>query len=136
MMLNKPKAKRDGEANLIPLINIVFLLLIFFMLAGSFTQPDLFKIVTPTSSIQQVPEDKILIILISANGRLAIDNEEIELSALTSRVSGGRVGEPELRVQLKADASLNAEDLLDVMESVKAAGITQLSLLTVMGGSS
>jgi len=135
MMLNKPKPKRDDEANLIPLINIVFLLLIFFMLAGSFTQPDLFKVVTPTSSIQQVPEDKTLIILISANGRLAIDDEEIELSVLTSRVSEGRVGEPELRVQLKADASLNAEDLLDVMESVKAAGITQLSLLTVMGGS-
>jgi len=133
MKLNSPERKRDDEANLIPLINIVFLLLIFFMLAGSFTQPDYFDVAPPASLVPQVAEEQTLIVLMSANGRLAIGEDELEMPALKALVNERLVTEPDLLVQLKADGGLAAEGLLDVMDTLKAAGVAKLTLLAVTG---
>lgn len=131
MKLNTPVRKRDEEANLIPLINIVFLLLIFFMLAGSFTQSDYFDVAPPASSAPQVAEAPTLIVLMSADGDLAIGEDELEMPALNALISARLAAEPGLLVQLKADGGLAAESLLDVMESLKAAGVAKLTLLAV-----
>lgn len=131
MKLNRPERKCYEEANLIPLINIVFLLLIFFMLAGSFTQPDYFDVASPESSTSQVVEEQTLIVLMSADGDLAIGEYELEIPALNALIKERLAAEPDLLVQLKADGGLAAESLLDVMDALKAAGVKKLTLLAV-----
>lgn len=124
--------KRDDEIGLIPLINIVFLLLIFFMLAGSFTQAGPFEVVPPDTSSSQEAGDQRLVISLAADGALAIDDRIVDKSTLLSQLTEQVNTNPDLKVQLKADASLEADELLDMLDHVKKSGVKKITLLAVV----
>ncbi|MCC5811224.1 MAG: biopolymer transporter ExbD [Ectothiorhodospiraceae bacterium] len=130
MRMPEPPRRDQGE-NVIPLINIVFLLLIFFMLAGTLTRPDLFN-VEPPETVRGIetdlPEEGV--ILMDANGRLAFEEEELALEALGPRLEQWLADDPERPLVLKADAGVPAHRLMDVMDVLRAAGADRLTLLT------
>lgn len=130
MRMPEPSRREQGE-NVIPLINIVFLLLIFFMLAGTLTRPDLFN-VEPPETVRgmetDVPDEGL--ILMGGDGRLAFDDEELSLERLGAQLSEWLAEDPERRLVLKADASVPASRLLDVMDVLREAGVDRLTLLT------
>ena len=65
------KARSGNDDNVIPLINIVFLMLIFFMLAGQITSTDLLNVMPPTSEIQAPTTPLEFEILMDAEGSIA-----------------------------------------------------------------
>lgn len=132
MKINVAPRRRDDDENLIPLINIVFLLLIFFILAGTFVRPDRFEVAPPRSLSPTLAEDQQMTVLLSADGRLAIGGREVDKPELKRLIMDRLSAEPDLQVQLKADQNLAAEKLIDVIESLRAAGLEKLMLLTVL----
>lgn len=72
-----PPPRRDQETALIPLINIVFLLLIFFMIVGTIAPTDALPIDPPTSRQGRAAEPDPLQLLIDAEGRIAINGEVV-----------------------------------------------------------
>ena len=67
--------KKIKQINLIPLINIIFLMLIFFMLAGTITKVDPYKINIPESIIKNDPSTPFLTLIIKKNGDIFIDSK-------------------------------------------------------------
>ena len=67
--------KKIKQINLIPLINIIFLMLIFFMLAGTITKIDPYKIKIPESIIKNDPLTPFLTIIVKKNGEIFIDSK-------------------------------------------------------------
>lgn len=132
MKVNALPRRRDDDENLIPLINIVFLLLIFFMLAGTFARPDRFEVAPPSSLSPTPAQEQQMTVLLSADGRLAIGDQEVDKPELQRLIMDRLSAEPDLQVQLKADQNLAAEKLIDIMESLRAAGLEKLMLLTVL----
>lgn len=134
MQLMFPRRPRNDDDRILPLINVVFLLLIFFMLAGRLAPTDPFRIDPPTSVNAGEVETEALVVQVSADGRLALNGEEMERAALKAAVSehvgAGRVG----TVRLKADGAVAASDVVAVMELLREAGIGALQLLTVSAG--
>ncbi len=123
--------RREQAENVIPLINIVFLLLIFFMLAGVLTRPDVFDVQPPESRQGQqtdLPDEGV--ILLGADGRLAFADQELTLEGLEDEVARWLADEPDRRLTLKADADVSADRLLDVMDRLRDAGADRLMLLT------
>lgn len=133
MKLSVASRRRDDDENLIPLINIVFLLLIFFMLAGTFARPDRFEVAPPSSLSPMPAQEQQMVVLLSADGRLAIGEQEVDKPELRRLMMDRLSAEPDLQVQLKADGRLAAEVLIDMMEIFRAAGVEKLMLLTVLG---
>lgn len=133
MKLNDVRRQRDEDENLIPLINIVFLLLIFFMLAGSFSRPELFDVVPPRSLSLATVDEQEMELLFSIDGRLAIGERELNKQELSRLISERLSAQPGLQVQLKADGRLAAELVIDVMDILRAAGVEKLTLLTELG---
>ncbi len=125
--------RREQGENVIPLINIVFLLLVFFMLAGTLSAPDPFD-VEPPESLEGVetaqPEEGV--ILLAADGRLALDGVELQLEQLTRRVEAWLAEESTepVAVTVKADADVPAHRLLDLMDALRDAGLQRLTLLS------
>lgn len=75
--------RRRGMASLTPLIDVVFLLLIFFMLTTSFLQTQSLAVVTPAPSVDELPTDaRVVEIWLLGNGTIAIDGTPVERSAL------------------------------------------------------
>lgn len=133
MKLPRPQRQRDHETHLIPLINIVFLLLIFFMLTAKLTQPEPFEVEPPTSASTNPVELQEFIVLIGADGRLAVGDQAVDEEGLRESISAHLSEQQETRVKLKADAQVEAERLLSVMEILRQAGVEKLVLLTALG---
>lgn len=135
MRLHRPSRKTDSEARILPLINVVFLLLIFFMLAGRLEQADLFEVAPPVSgkAAEAAPGDlqapREIVLLLAADGRLALDGAVMTPQALTAEVAARLAAQPDLPLVLKADGGAEALRVVEIMESLRAAGLRDLQLL-------
>ena len=76
------KIKKKRLPNLVPLINIVFLLLIFFMLSGTLSKKDLFEVEPPSSYTASNAESPEIIILISSDNKISLDDKIISSNEL------------------------------------------------------
>ena len=127
----QPPRPRNQEERVLPLINVVFLLLIFFMLAGRLSASDPFEVEPQTSQSEGPAAKQELLVLVGADGRLALDNVEMEADALKLAVAERLENAGGAAVRLKADSAAAATEVVEVMELLRAAGVEKLKLLTV-----
>lgn len=125
--------KPNQDDNLIPLINIVFLMLIFFMVAGHISESDPIKVQPPASVSEQYSEVKPLTIVVSTDGQIAVGQEQVTEKELTAAISQQfeQAEDPEaFRLLVKVDANLAVEKLQHVLSLIKQTGIKRIALAT------
>ncbi|MCP8687569.1 ExbD/TolR family protein [Marinobacterium sedimentorum] len=124
----------NRDDNLIPLINVVFLMLIFFMVAGKISHSDAIAINPPASTSETTASSKEPIrILLSATGVIYMDDMALESEQLTNAVTTAldNSHDPQgLSILLKVDAATPVDTLLQTLEQIKAAGMLKISLAT------
>ena len=128
-ILTKQK-KRARSPNLVPLINIVFLLLIFFMLTGTLKRSDIFDISPPESSTGADAEAPELVLLISKSNKLALNNQNIEFSELNTKLLNIIQEYPIQEVLIKADGKAHSGTLSKVINVMREAGIKRAAIVT------
>ena len=128
-ILTKQK-KRARSPNLVPLINIVFLLLIFFMLTGTLKRSDIFDISPPESLTEADAEAPELILLISKSNKLALNNQNIEFSELNTKLLNIVQEYPLQEVLIKADGKATSGTLSKVINVIREAGIKRAAIVT------
>ena len=130
MGFQKGGNKNDDE-RVLPLINMVFLLLIFFMLAGKLTAEQI-KIEPPRSISQDPSSPQSVTLSMDAQGRLFLHGELVPQDnlplALTRYPDAGTMDSP---LVLRASAAAAAARVVTVMSRLQDAGIDQLQLLTI-----
>ncbi len=130
MRFEEPR-KDDSEARILPLINVVFLLLIFFMVAGSLSVTEPFDVTAPDSISETAREPVSMSILLGPDGQLALDGEVMPEAALLEQLKTRLATDPALRIQLKADAQTAGNRVVLLMEGLREAGAERLRLLTL-----
>ncbi|WP_428241929.1 ExbD/TolR family protein [Gynuella sp.] len=120
-----PKPAPSLDDHMIPLINIVFLMLVFFMIAGQILPADVFKLNTLQLSQAENLKTHQQTLLIDKHGNLAWDQHEIALSQLTSTLTPLHL--PELRI--KADAGLPADTFISILDQLNKAGIDHFVII-------
>lgn len=130
MRISPPTESSRSELSVVPLVNVVFLLLVFFMLVGQVTSPDSLDIEPPRSVIGKDDPGQTVRILLARDGRLALERVVVSESELSDRVSGIVASQPTATFQMKADARIDAVRMIGVMERLQAAGVKELTLLT------
>lgn len=130
----QPSRPKNDEERILPLINVVFLLLIFFMLAGRLAASDPFKVKPPASANEHPAHDAESTVLIAADEQLALDGEVMSAEALEKAMAERiRSGGPAV-VRVKADGQAEGRRVVDLMERLRRAGVVKLRLLTVPAG--
>jgi biopolymer transport protein ExbD len=124
----------EPEVNLTPLIDVVFLLLIFFMVSTTFEQQSRIQIELPeaTASPEEVEEDSLEIV-IDAQGRYFIGEEQVvntELKTLKSAISKVVGDRGTVPVTIRADASTPHQAVITALDATSQLGLTQISLAT------
>ncbi len=132
MRFAPPRPKSDDE-RILPLINVVFLLLIFFMLAGRLAASDPFQIAPPESASEGASAARDLVVLVGADGRLALDGAVMDEAALRTALADRLSAGEDMKLHLKADGNAQATRVVAVMELLREAGVEKLKLLTVPG---
>lgn len=130
MRLETSRPKSDEE-RVLPLINVVFLLLIFIMLAGRLAMSDPFRIDPPRSASDAAAQQRELTVLIGAKGRLALDGQVMDRAQIRSAVARRASRDGSLRVLVRADGRAEAIRVIAVMELLREAGVENLNLLTL-----
>lgn len=121
----------NSEASILPLINVVFLLLIFFMIAGSLSVSEPFEVSAPHSISESTPQQERLRLLFAGDGQLALQGRVMDQEQLLSQVALELQVDPELRVELKADAAIPGNRVVEFMEQLRQAGVESVFLITL-----
>lgn len=124
------------EVNLTSLIDVVFLLLIFFMVSTSFVKQSQISIRLPeaesTVLVDEVPERIDIMITATGtylvNGRELINNRAATIRNALQKVAGGR---NELPLTISADANARHQDVVTAMDVAARLGFTKISIATV-----
>ena len=128
MRIRRPRPREEPE-NMLPMINVVFLLLIFFMLLANFTIYIPFPVAPPDAEKSEVVPHEVMI-AVAADGRIALDGREIDLSAVTSELREKRRNGPIKAVWINADKETDSDRVIDVMEQLHKAGVEAARLIT------
>lgn len=127
----QPDRAVHNETSVLPLINVVFLLLIFFMIAGSWSVTEPFSVEPPHSASEGATENDTLRLLLGKDQQLAIDGRLMSENDLLAEVKQRIAENPELRIALKADAKIAGNRVVLLMEKLREAGVERLYLMTV-----
>lgn len=123
MDLSEP-AKRPRGESIVPMINVVFLLLIFFLMTSQLAAPEPFAVEPPEAVIDAVAEAE-RILFVSGEGRIAFDGHEgaRAIAALAGQQAVGSV------IQLRADSGLEAKKLAAILRDLSRAGLSRVELV-------
>lgn len=131
----KPDRRDEIDLNLTPLIDVVFLLLIFFMVSTTFEQASKLKIDLPEASAKAVQQpDKKIVIGIDVKGRFYINDRQLVNTQLKTlkiallKVAGDN---KDLPIVLRADAKTPHQAVVTAMDAAAQVGLTRLSISTL-----
>jgi biopolymer transport protein ExbD len=117
---------------LTPLIDVVFLLLLFFMVSTTFVQePAALEVDLPQSnSTALVPAGSDTEILLGADGRVVIGGKVTDIAALKEELRRIAQEDPNTQVVVRGDKTVAYQQLIDIMSLAQEEGLTQFSLAT------
>ena len=128
-MLEK-RIRKKRLPNLVPLINIVFLLLIFFMLSGTLSKKDLFEVDPPLSYTGSNAESPEMTILIRNDNKISLDDKIIPLNNLEAYLTSLLKDKSIEEVLIKADGNASSGTLSKVIRMIRNTGIKRAAIVT------
>ncbi len=133
MKLPTPKRERRTDIDMVPMINFAFLLLIFFMLAGTLVPAQKMPIDPPRSALATPADPSGNVLLLAADGRAGFAGELLPEAELPARIAQWHKEHPQESLRVKADAAVDATRVINILQRLRAAGIEHVSLLTARG---
>lgn len=125
------KTKPGWNINVIPLIDVIFLLVIFFVIAGSLEPPDLLPIDVPQSdTAMDAYHDDPIDILLTTEGDIIVNHVPATEWTLANAVRYRLKLFPDQEIVVKADATLPARRFVDILRILSEAGATNLAVAT------
>ena len=127
------KKKDESNIDLTPMLDVVFILLIFFVVTASFLKENAMDIEGQDPNNNPPPPSndtpKNILIQIDSRNQLFFNQERIDISAVRARVASARAENPAASVIIRPDKLSSANYLVETMDSARAAGVTTISVM-------
>lgn len=120
-----------SEINVTPLVDVMLVLLIIFMVTAPMMMQGVDVALPETTSAPLSAEKEHLIITIDPNGQIFINEFQVSLDVLSSKLSKILEGKPDKEAYLRADKNIPYGTVVRVMAEIKASGIDKLGMITV-----
>ncbi len=130
-MMRRRQKRDDQEAaeiNLTPMMDVIFIMLIFFIVTTSFIKETGIEINRPVAATAQHMEHGNIMIAVSTAGAVWIDGRQVDILALRANVERLRAESPESAVIIQADEAANIGVLVQVMDQVRLAGVLNMAI--------
>jgi len=128
MKLNRP-ARRQHPETIVALIDVVFFLLVFFMLVGRMDATSPFEVLPPISLAGEDMPAGGVTIAIGQSGELALDGQDVERGALISAILQRLDSQPEIMIRLNAHKETELRHVLPIVAELEQNGATNVVMV-------
>jgi biopolymer transport protein ExbD len=118
----------ESEVNITPLIDIVFIMLIFFIVTATFVKEAGIDVNKPDAPTAEVKKKANILIAIDANNNIWLDRRKIDIRSVVPNIKRLRSENPEGSVVIQADEESKNKMLVEVMDAARQAGVTNIAL--------
>ncbi len=128
MRRRRNRNKAESEVNLTPMLDVVFIMLIFFIVTASFVKEAGIEISRPGASTATRKEKGNILIAITETNQVWMDRRQVDPRALRANIERMRAENPQGSVIIQADIKSQNGLLVKVMDAAKLAGVESISL--------
>jgi biopolymer transport protein ExbD len=123
----------DAAIDMTPMLDIVFIMLIFFIVTTVFVKEAGIEVNKPGASQAVMPKNANIFIAVTENGDVWVDKRQIDIDTVRANLERLMAEQPSDVIIIQADKNADYGVVLDVMDQVKAAGIDRISIATTGG---
>lgn len=127
-MKRLPRTEENNEIELTPMLDVVFILLIFFIVTTSFVKETGIDVNRPTAATAEKKPKGNILIAINSNGDIWIDNREIDVRAVRANIQQLKARYPQSSVIIQSDRQATTGTLVRVMDQIRLAGVQNISI--------
>ena len=122
------QSKDEPDIDMTPMLDIVFIMLIFFIVTTSFVRETGVDINRPTAQTAQTKSKSNILIAIKPGGEIWIDKRRVDIRAVRANVERLKAENPEAGVVILGDTESKTGNLIKVMDQIRLAGISAISI--------
>ena len=118
----------ETEVNLTPMLDVVFIMLIFFIVTASFVKEAGIDVSRPDAATAERKERGNILVAISESGQIWIDKRHVDIRAVRANIERLAAENPQGSVVIQADENSKNGILVQVMDAARLAGVEQVSI--------
>ena len=126
-----------SEINVVPMVDVMLVLLIIFMVAAPMLQRGVEVNLPVASRSQEIASDRIFVnvpLSFRDDRRVFIGQDAVRVDVLTERMRQMMVNRTDKQVFLRGDGGIELQELLDIMDRLKAAGVEKVGIVSKLPG--
>lgn len=127
---HKTVVEDEAQIDLTPMLDVVFIMLIFFIVTASFIKEAGIEVNRPEASTQEPKENVNILVAISATNEIWMDQRRIDVRAVRANIERLHAENPKGAVVIQADNESNTETVAGVLDAAREAGVYDVSLAT------
>ncbi|RXJ68902.1 biopolymer transporter ExbD [Halarcobacter ebronensis] len=123
--------KEETEINLTPMLDVVFIMLIFFIVTTSFVKEAGIDVNRPSASTTEQKTEANILIAIKNSNEIWIDKRVVDIRAVRANIERLKATNTQNSIVIQADKEAKTGLLVKVMDQIRLAGITNISVSTL-----
>ncbi len=128
MRRQRRSSVEEDEVNLTPMLDVVFIMLIFFIVTASFVKESGMDVNRPDAATAVVKPRGNILVAITPNGQIWIDKRQVDVRSVRANIERLYAENPQGAVVIQADAESKNGLLVAVMDAAKLAGVENISI--------
>jgi biopolymer transport protein ExbD len=126
--LSVREADDEQEINITPMLDVVFIMLIFFIVTASFVKESGIEVERPSAVTAVVKEKGNILVAVTATGEIWINRRQVDQRAVRANIERLHAENPQGSVVIQADKNSTTEMLVHVMDAARQAGVYNVSI--------
>ena len=128
MRRRRQRSQQESEVNLTPMLDVVFIMLIFFIVTASFVKEAGIDVTRPPAATAERKERGNILVAITENDQIWIDRRQVDERSLRANIERLHAENPQGSVVIQADRNSKNGLLVQVMDAARLAGVSNVSL--------
>jgi biopolymer transport protein ExbD len=121
----------EGDVNVTPLLDIVFIMLIFFIVTATFIKEPGIQVARPDADTAEEQRLVSILVAINSNNEIWINRQQVPLEGVRAAVERLRRENPRGSAVIQSDGSAHSEYLVEVLDQIRAAGVDDVVAVSI-----
>jgi len=127
-MLSSDEAEQEATVDITPMLDVVFIMLIFFIVTATFVKESGIDVNRPQAATAVVKEKANILVAIDAHNKIWINRREVDVRSVRANIERLHAENPKGSVVIQADKDSRNEVLVQVMDASRLAGVYEIAL--------